>query len=121
MAATGLARGRSMPDCSVETRCSSSTRRTAPPHSARPPRRSRSNGVVGIVVNRVADARTIFERLDLPGERKLLLTGRVRGWERDKLVQQWMPRLRAGVREGIDAPLAVAATQCIEVGANLDF
>ncbi len=83
--------------------------------------RSMSSGVLGIVVNRVADARTIFARLDLDEDSKLLLTGRVRGWERDQLLQRWLPRLRAGFREEIDKPLAVVATQCIEVGANFDF
>ena len=82
---------------------------------------SMATGVLGIVVNRVRDARTVFERLDLAPEHKLLLTGRARGWQRDQLLEQWMPRLRAGVRKGIDAPLAVVATQCIEIGANLDF
>jgi CRISPR-associated endonuclease/helicase Cas3 len=83
--------------------------------------RSMTSGVVGVVVNRVRDARTIFERLELPEDRKVLLTGRVRGWERDRLVQEWLPRLRAGSREEGGAPAAVVATQCIEVGANLDF
>jgi len=82
---------------------------------------SMGRGVVGIVVNRVADARAIFERLDMGGEQKLLLTGRVRGWERDDLLLRWLPRLRAGNRELAENPLAVVATQCIEVGANLDF
>jgi CRISPR-associated endonuclease/helicase Cas3 len=82
---------------------------------------SMTSGVVGIVVNRVADARSIFDGLDLPAGRKVLLTGRVRGWERDQLMREWLPRLRAGAREEADAPLAVVATQCIEVGANLDF
>lgn len=83
--------------------------------------RSMDSGVLGVVVNRVADARAIFGQIDLDDDRKLLLTGRVRGWERDHLLGRWLPRLRAGRREGIDKPLAVVATQCIEVGANLDF
>jgi len=79
------------------------------------------NGVLGIVVNRVASARAIFERLALPAESKLLLTGRARGWERDRLLESWLPRLRAGERLPSETPLAVVATQCIEIGANLDF
>jgi CRISPR-associated endonuclease/helicase Cas3 len=82
---------------------------------------SMTNGVVGIVVNRVASARAVFEQLQMDDEHKILLTGRVRGWERDRLLQKWLPRLRAGSREEVAAPLAVVATQCIEVGANLDF
>lgn len=82
---------------------------------------SMTAGIVGIVLNRVADARAVFEQLRIPDDCKVLLTGRVRGWERDQLLQRWLPRLRAGSREEADAPLAVVATQCIEVGANLDF
>lgn len=82
---------------------------------------SMTHGVVGIVVNRVADARFVFEQLSVPEDRKILLTGRARGWERDLLLKAWLPRLRAGARLKADAPLAVIATQCIEVGANLDF
>jgi CRISPR-associated endonuclease/helicase Cas3 len=78
--------------------------------------------VVGVVVNRVADARTIFERIDLPSDRKLLITGRMRGVDRDRLLAAWRPRLKATkAREAIPESLVVVATQCIEVGANLDF
>lgn len=82
---------------------------------------SMSSGVVAIVVNRVADARQVFERLRISNERKVLLTGRVRGWERDQLIQSWLPKMRAGMREETPLPIVVIATQCIEVGANLDF
>jgi CRISPR-associated endonuclease/helicase Cas3 len=78
--------------------------------------------VIGVVVNRVADARTIFDRLDLPPERKLLLTGRMRSLDRDHLLASWLPRLRAMItRATLDESVVVVATQCIEVGANLDF
>jgi CRISPR-associated endonuclease/helicase Cas3 len=78
--------------------------------------------VIGVVVNRVADARTIFDRLDLPFERKLLLTGRTRSLDRDRLLDTWRPRLRAATtRATLDESIVVVATQCIEVGANLDF
>jgi len=80
-----------------------------------------SSGVVAIVVNRVGDARMLFEQIELPDDRKILLTGRVRGWERDRLLARWLPSLRAGSRQQTGAPVAVVATQCIEVGANLDF
>jgi len=75
---------------------------------------SMASGVVGIVINRVADARAVFEQLQIPEDRKVLLTGRVRGWERDRLLRNWLPRLRAGSREEADAPLGVVATQCIK-------
>jgi CRISPR-associated endonuclease/helicase Cas3 len=78
--------------------------------------------VVGVVVNRVADARAIFEQVNLPPERKLLLTGRTRGLDRDRLLAEWLPRLRASKdRPPLTESVVVVATQCIEVGANLDF
>ncbi len=79
------------------------------------------SGVIGIVVNRVADARAVFESLDLEGNRKLLLTGRMRGWERDRLLKTWLPKMLAGITERPSPPTVVVSTQCIEVGANLDF
>lgn len=80
------------------------------------------SGVLAVVVNRVASARRILEALNLPQDRKLLLTGRVRAWERDQILQSWLPRIRAGrgANDG-GGPLAVVATQCVEVGADLDF
>ncbi len=79
-------------------------------------------GVLAVIVNRVASARNIFERLQIPEERKLLLTGRVRPWERERILESWLPRIRAGRKtQPATGPLAVVATQCIEVGADLDF
>jgi CRISPR-associated endonuclease/helicase Cas3 len=79
--------------------------------------------VVGVVVNRVATARAVFERLrareDLDA---LLLTGRVRPLERDALLRRWWDRIGAlPKRTAGERPLVVVATQCIEVGANVDF
>jgi CRISPR-associated endonuclease/helicase Cas3 len=78
-------------------------------------------GVLGIIVNRVRDARAIYEALPLDPSRKLLLTGKARPWERDRLLERWLPHLEAGARERPEEPVAVVATQCVEVGANLDF
>lgn len=78
-------------------------------------------GVLGIVVNRVRDARRLHEALPLPADRKLLLQGRSRPWERDRLLEHWLPRLQAGAVDRPKEPVAVVATQAIEVGANLDF
>jgi CRISPR-associated endonuclease/helicase Cas3 len=79
--------------------------------------------VVGVVVNRVASAREIFRRL--PGEAfedKVLLTGRIRPWDRDELSSRCLERVRAGrVRRPEDKPLFVVATMTVEVGADLDF
>lgn len=88
---------------------------------------------VGVVVNRVATARAIHAELEARTKAKgngrldadvILLTGRVRPVARDALV--------AGVRDRVFSdpgrvgaaaarPLIVVATQCIEVGADLDF
>ncbi len=79
--------------------------------------------VVGIVVNRVASARAIFDRL--PGEPfddKVLLTGRIRPTDRDALLLRCLGRMRAGrPRTPEYRPLFVAATMTVEVGADLDF
>ena len=78
--------------------------------------------VVGIVVNRVATARQVFERLPVPEARKVLLTGRVRPLERDHLLAMWEPRISATPGRARPAEsVFVVATQCVEVGANLDF
>lgn len=79
------------------------------------------SGVLGVVVNRVRDARALYESLPLPADRTLLLTGKVRPWERDRLLERWLPRLEAGAVERPAEPVVVVATQAIEVGANLDF
>jgi CRISPR-associated endonuclease/helicase Cas3 len=79
--------------------------------------------VIGVVVNRVASARDIFSRL--PGEAfedKVLLTGRIRPWDRDVLLARCLGRMRAGrPRAPEDRPLFVVATMTVEVGADLDF
>jgi CRISPR-associated endonuclease/helicase Cas3 len=77
--------------------------------------------VVGVVVNRVALARAVFDRLAAEeGSKTILLTGRVRPVERDKLVDCWRNRLE-GRSGSDDPPLFVVATQCIEAGADFDF
>lgn len=77
--------------------------------------------VVGVVCNRVATAREVFEKLCDDGE-AILLTGRIRGHERDRLLDQYLLRMKAGRDQKANtAPLFVVATQTIEVGADLDF
>lgn len=79
--------------------------------------------VVGIVVNRVATAREVFERLRAEvGSDAVLLTGRIRPFERDELAKEYLPRMRAGrTADANPRPLYVVATQTVEVGADLDF
>lgn len=79
--------------------------------------------VVGVIANRVAIARATFESLrDEIGAEAVLLTGRVRPYERDVLLESYLPRMRAGRSEDANVkPLYVVATQTVEVGADLDF
>ncbi len=78
---------------------------------------------VGVVVNRVGTARSIFELMR--GDDSfdaVLLTGRSRPMDREAVIADIWPRARAGrTRIGDERPLVVVATQCIEAGADLDF
>lgn len=76
--------------------------------------------VVGVVVNRVSTARAIFENLRDNNEGAVLLTGRIRPYDRDRLIETFLPRMRTG-RDRSLPPLFVVATQTVEVGADLDF
>lgn len=91
------------------------------------------SGLGAIVVNHVASARAVFEDLRKQqrsgdsGSGKIidvvLLTGRVRPYDRDAILARWIPRMRAGrgtgpVSEGL---VWIVATQTVEVGADFDF
>ena len=76
--------------------------------------------VVGIVVNRVALAREVHALLEPHGE-AMLLIGRARPHERDRLGARLMERCGTQSRGAGRAPLFVVATQTIEVGLDLDF
>lgn len=79
--------------------------------------------VVGVIANRVATARDAFKLLRRDdGEDAVLLIGRCRPSDRDRLLAEYLGRAAAGRRRSVeDRPLFVVATQCIEVGADLDF
>ena len=91
----------------------------------------RQNRVIGVVVNRVATARHVWESLHnggdspsgdlLSGEDSLLLTGRIRPFDRDRLLERWLPKIRADRDQEPETTYFVVATQTVEVGANLDF
>ncbi len=53
----------------------------------------------------------------------VLMTGRMRPNDRQKVVDEWLKRLdaRRTVNRQLDRPVFVTASQCLEVGANLDF
>lgn len=85
--------------------------------------------VVAVVVNRVDTARLVYQRLvgEVATEQvptsAILVTGRMRPLERDRLVQREL-LVRAGPRQERpedSLPLYVVSTQCIEAGADLDF
>ena len=92
-------------------------------------KRLRSGGLtapaVGVVVNRGDLARAIFSRLheteDAPFE-CLLLIGRSRDAARRQVEDRLAPfRTGAEARERSEKPLMVVATQCLEVGVDLDL
>jgi len=85
-------------------------------------------GAVGVMVNRVATARAVFRLLngkssdEARGFAVVLLTGRMRPLDRDGVVAKWFDRIRPGrMRENVEEPLIVVATQCLEAGADVDF
>lgn len=78
-----------------------------------------------VVVNRVAVARELSERLARELRAKadvVLVTGRMRPLDRETVEQALSPRVRSGRERDAEAkPLVVVATQCIEAGADFDF
>lgn len=81
---------------------------------------ARSGATVGVVVNTVARARAVFDRVRQEGIETVLLIGRSRPVDREYLLRAYYDRLRVG-RARIDRPLVLVATQTVEVGANIDL
>jgi CRISPR-associated endonuclease/helicase Cas3 len=79
---------------------------------------------IAVIVNRVRTAeeirRTLQEKVEGNAE-VVLLTGRIRPYERDCLVTQWERFLRAASPEKPGKPIVLVSTQCIEVGADFSF
>ncbi|MBK1632156.1 hypothetical protein CKO31_15705 [Thiohalocapsa halophila] len=79
---------------------------------------------VVVFCNRVATARDTWHRLkQKEGQRAVLLTGRMRGLDKDAVVVDELGQLAAACaeRRRLSAPVFVVATQTLEVGADLDF
>lgn len=81
---------------------------------------------VGVVVNRVALARNIYLALEKNLESKstadtVLIIGRSRSAERNELVSTLAPFRTGEATRSETAPLFVVATQCLEVGVDLDL
>jgi len=98
-------------------------REVAPAMASLAQRLAVDGSVVGVVVNTVNRARSVFEllRADHP-DRVILLTGRIRPVDRDALVDTWLPHIGVDRSRSCEGdPLFVVATQTIEVGANIDL
>lgn len=83
---------------------------------------------VAIVCNTVAAARMAFGQLKSERDRLgiefdcVLLIGRCRQYERDRVANAWVPELEAtSERLPRSRPLIAVATQTVEVGADFDF
>lgn len=79
---------------------------------------------LGVIVNRVDAARHVARLLKGSSSEIdiVLLTGRMRGLDRDRVLHTWGERLRMGrVRQPDEKPLVVVATQSIEAGADFDL
>ena len=82
------------------------------------------NSALGVVVNRVGRARTVFEELgrhlDSEAADRLLMIGPARPVDRDDLAGKLKP-IRTGCRRELDRPLVIVATQCVEAGVDIDL
>lgn len=78
---------------------------------------------VGVVVNRVDTARLAAERIRAHAGvgSVVLVTGRMRPLDRDRVVETELVHADASRDRGAAEPVVVVATQCIEAGADLDF
>ncbi|HEX4137894.1 MAG TPA: type I-U CRISPR-associated helicase/endonuclease Cas3 [Bryobacteraceae bacterium] len=86
-------------------------------------REKRGAFVIGVIANRVGTARSVY--LSLSKEEQadaILLIGRARPYDRDRRWEEWRELIGLGREDGQPSrPIFVVATQCIEVGANIDF
>jgi len=78
---------------------------------------------IGIVVNRVARARAVFERVKKIGAEEaafILMIGPARPVDRDDIADRLAP-IRTGAERALDKALILVATQCIEAGVDIDL
>ncbi len=80
---------------------------------------------VAVVVNRIATAKEVYGRLrqELAGPAQVeMMIGRMRAIDRNKQADRLRKMIACESQESRPSiPLVVVATQCIEVGADLDF
>ena len=77
-----------------------------------------------VIVNRVNTAESIAQTLrDQYSDEMnvVLLTGRLRPFERDHLIAHYKPVLKANAPNDPKKPVVLVTTQCIEVGADFSF
>lgn len=85
-----------------------------------------SGAVVGIILNTVAEVRkcvTALRHGSVPDEQILMLTGSMRGRDRDTVVESAAYARFKSQRDRnavFDAPIFLVATSCVEVGADID-
>jgi CRISPR-associated endonuclease/helicase Cas3 len=81
-------------------------------------------GSIAIMVNRVATARSIEAKLkEAHKGRVILLIGRMRPLDREAVTKEIQDRIKTGKSGNASesGSLIVVSTQCLEVGADLDF
>lgn len=79
---------------------------------------------IAVIVNRVHTAEEVAAELRKEVKEEVevvLLTGRLRPYERDRLVEKWERYLKAFEPENPEKPICLVSTQCIEVGADFSF
>jgi CRISPR-associated endonuclease/helicase Cas3 len=79
---------------------------------------------VAVMVNRVATAAQVAHVLIEECREEYdatLLTGRLRPYERDQIVERWKPFLKASSPDHPKKPIIFVTTQCLEVGADFSF
>jgi len=85
-----------------------------------------TGAVIGIVVNTVAEVRKCAAALrdgGVPDEQVVTLTGSMRGWDRDAVVEsERYARFKSQRDRNVvhDSPIFLVATSCVEVGADID-
>lgn len=85
---------------------------------------------IAVMVNRVATARAIWKQLlsevrsegNLAAADVVLMTGRMRPFDRDRIVRRWERLLAAREsQQTLERPVILVTTQCLEVGADFSF
>jgi len=80
---------------------------------------------VAVMVNRVGTATDVAAQLQgILGDGEadvVLLTGRIRPFERDGIVERWSRYLKAREPEEPERSIVMVTTQCLEVGADFSF